>query len=65
MKEEKKGFPFTALCGIVLLVLAALMGHDGVSADVGRETAFIICLIAGAAASVVGLYLASRKKEVK
>ena len=63
--EEKKSLPYMVLCGIALLIIAALLGHDGAASAVGRETAFIICLIAGAAASLLGLYLDNRKKEVK
>ncbi|MBQ1877390.1 MAG: CBS domain-containing protein, partial [Erysipelotrichaceae bacterium] len=63
--EEKKSLPYMVLCGIALLIIAALLGHTGTASEVGRETAFIICLIAGAAASILGIYLANRKKEVK
>ncbi len=65
VEEEKKSFPYMVVCGIALLIIAALLGHNGTAAEVGRETAFIICLIAGAAASLLGMYLDNRKKEVK
>jgi len=61
--EKAKNYVALPLVGLILMVIAALAGH-GVSADDKvRETAFIICLIAGVILSLLGIYLTNRKKK--
>lgn len=60
---EKRGKGILMICGVILLILGALAGHDTVSDDITRETLFIICLIAGAVLSFIGMYLSLRKKD--
>ncbi|MBQ1756760.1 MAG: CBS domain-containing protein [Erysipelotrichaceae bacterium] len=64
--EKKDRSWMLILCGLVVLVIAALIGHGSLPDDKTRETAFIILLIAGAVFSAVGLYLStSRRKETE
>ena len=63
-EEEKKDFPYLGFIGIVLLVISALIGHNA-AGNVTRETVFIICLILGAAVSILAIYLNIHKKEAK
>ena len=64
--EKKDRSWMLILCGLVVLVIAALIGHGSLPDDKTRETAFIILLIAGAVFSAVGLYLStSSRKETE
>ncbi|MBR2827493.1 MAG: magnesium transporter [Erysipelotrichaceae bacterium] len=62
--EKKDRSWMLILCGLAVLVIAALIGHGSLPDDKTRETAFILLLIAGAVMSGAGLYVStSRKRE--
>ena len=62
--EKKDRSWMLILCGLAILVIAALIGHGSLPDDKTRETAFILLLIAGAVMSGAGLYVStSRKRE--
>jgi len=61
-KEDKKG-SILLICGFILLVIAALMGHTAVSENITRETLFIVLLVAGAVLSIIGFSYAYGKKK--
>ncbi|MBR2792586.1 MAG: hypothetical protein IKE12_08005, partial [Erysipelotrichaceae bacterium] len=62
--EKKDRSWMLILCGLAVLVIAALIGHGSLPDDKTRETVFILLLIAGAVMSGAGLYVStSRKRE--
>ena len=64
-QPERKTNILLPVCGIVLMLIGALLGHGSSADDRVRETLFIVLLIAGAILSCIGLYLEVRgqKKE--
>ena len=63
--EEKKKDISTPilLCGVIALIIAAILGHGTVSDNITKETAFIVLLIIGALLSVIGLYYSYSKSK--
>ena len=63
-KEDRKG-GILLVCGMILLVIAALAGHSTVSENITRETLFIVFLVAGAVLGCIGLYYFYGKKKTE
>ena len=61
--KKDNGSNILLICGILSLIVAAVVGHGAVADDITRETAFIILLIVGAVLSGIGLYFLISKKN--